>query len=94
MRIVTIFTGGTIGSKINWEGIISTNQEAPYQLLEQYRKVHGENILFDTRDRHHENVPGGLIHKVPQSARTYPHKSRNRLCTFLPDPDEKSDLRR
>lgn len=50
MRIVTIFTGGTIGSKINWEGIISTNQEAPYQLLEQYRKVHGENIFFDTRE--------------------------------------------
>lgn len=50
MRIVIIFTGGTIGSKNNGQGVISTNQEAPYQLLEQYRKVYGEEILFDTRE--------------------------------------------
>lgn len=50
MRIVTIFTGGTIGSKNNGKGIISTNKEAPYQLLEEYKKEHGEDIVFDTRE--------------------------------------------
>lgn len=50
MRIVTIFTGGTIGSKNNGEGVISTNKEAPYQLLEEYKRAHGEDIVFDTRE--------------------------------------------
>lgn len=48
MRIVTIFTGGTIGSKNNGEGVISTDREAPYQLLEQYKREHGDGVVFDT----------------------------------------------
>lgn len=50
MRILTIFTGGTIGSRNNGEGVISTNKDAPYQLLEEYKKENGNDIIFDTRE--------------------------------------------
>lgn len=50
MRILTIFTGGTIGSRNNGDGVITTNKDAPYQLLEEYKKEHGDDVIFDTRE--------------------------------------------
>lgn len=44
--IYNIFTGGTIGSRINNEGSISTNGDAPFQLTEMYLKNHsGVNFI-------------------------------------------------
>lgn len=50
MRICTIFTGGTIGSKVNDGGTISTDNEVNYTLIQQYRKNHGRDIIFDTTE--------------------------------------------
>lgn len=50
MRVVTIFTGGTIGSKKNREGVISTDKEPPYQLLAEYRMKYETDMVFDTRE--------------------------------------------
>lgn len=43
--IYNIFTGGTIGSRINNAGSISTNGDAPFQLTEMYLKNH-RNVNF------------------------------------------------
>lgn len=43
MIINNIFTGGTIGSHINSSGSISTDQNAPYKLLEMYRQFCGSD---------------------------------------------------
>lgn len=44
--ILVIFTGGTIGSKMA-DGYISSNEEAPFTLLQMYEKEkHGEVLFF------------------------------------------------
>ncbi len=79
MRIVTIFTGGTIGSKNNGEGVISTNQEAPYQLLEHYKRVHGQDILFDTREPYcilSENLMAKQVERLIQEVQAVIDKNQ------------------
>ncbi len=49
MKILVIFTGGTIGSQVNGN-IISTNSNMKYLLLERYRAIHNDNIEFDTAE--------------------------------------------
>lgn len=50
MRIGVIFTGGTIGSRIEQSGYINTQANAPYQLLEKYEKKYGTQIEFITKE--------------------------------------------
>lgn len=48
MKILTIFTGGTIGCRKNGEGVLSTKEQAPYQLLEMYKEKNGNAVEFST----------------------------------------------
>lgn len=48
MRIGTIFTGGTIGSRVGGDGYIATEKGAPFLLLETYNHKHDHEIEFIT----------------------------------------------
>lgn len=45
MIIRNIFTGGTIGSHLNENGVISASQNAPYKLIELYKEYCGSRPL-------------------------------------------------
>lgn len=47
MKILVIFTGGTIGSTVS-DGWISPNDETKYFLIEKYREITGGDMVFDT----------------------------------------------
>lgn len=47
MKILAIFTGGTIGSTVSGE-YISTDGNKPYLILEKYNKEHPNSIEWDT----------------------------------------------
>lgn len=46
MRVCTIFTGGTIGSRVSLEGVISPHSSMAYRLLECYTRQYGTDIDF------------------------------------------------
>lgn len=46
MKIHAIFTGGTIGSKVNDKGVISPAKSATFSLMERYQKEHGQSVRF------------------------------------------------
>lgn len=46
MKILVIFTGGTIGSRVH-DKHISPDSKAKYFLIEEYRQYHGDDIDFD-----------------------------------------------
>ena len=47
MKIAVIFTGGTIGSRIDETGYISPNGGNRYLLLNNYEEKHGKNVDFE-----------------------------------------------
>ena len=47
MKILFVFTGGTIGSTAQGD-FIGTDHKKPYLLLERYREVYGMDFAFDT----------------------------------------------
>lgn len=48
MKILSIFTGGTIGCRKSVDGILTAKEKAPYQLLEMYKEKHGNQVEFST----------------------------------------------
>ena len=48
MRILTIFTGGTIGSYANGEYISPIMDDKKYFLLEKYKEKYGDDVTFET----------------------------------------------
>lgn len=48
MKILVVFTGGTIGSAANDEGYFSPNSDRPFMLLEYYDKMFKKDVEFDT----------------------------------------------
>ncbi len=46
--ILTIFTGGTIGSAVKGDGSVATNPDTRYELLERYRELSGDTEEFET----------------------------------------------
>lgn len=48
MKILTIFTGGTIGSKLNADGAISPSADAPFHLLQLYKDAKKSSHEFIT----------------------------------------------
>lgn len=54
MRIGVVFTGGTIGSRLDDNGYIGTGQETSYLLLEQYKEkcslYNRDEIVFVKRN--------------------------------------------
>ena len=49
MKILVIFTGGTIGSTVK-DGWISTDRATKYALIENYKEKFGEDISFETAE--------------------------------------------
>lgn len=60
MKILTIFTGGTIGSHVDQSGYISTSASAPYILLEMYN-----NYISDTTHESLANTPIEFVSSEP-----------------------------
>lgn len=46
MKLLFVFTGGTIGSKVN-DNYIKTDESAPYELIEAYSRKHGLPHSYD-----------------------------------------------
>lgn len=63
MKILVVFTGGTIGSSEN-DGYISTDRKKQNQLIQQYRDMHDEKVEFQTVEAYFilsENLTGDSI---------------------------------
>ena len=66
MKLLFIFTGGTIGST-NENGVISPDAEKPYLLLEKYTERHPVDFIYDTlalMNELSENFTGDHIARI------------------------------
>ncbi|MCR5837384.1 MAG: asparaginase domain-containing protein [Lachnospiraceae bacterium] len=71
MKILVIFTGGTIGSSVNGN-YISPDKSAKYKLIESYKEKYGEDIDFVTKEPYtilSENLGGVYLTKLIESVR-------------------------
>lgn len=50
MEISVIFTGGTIGSRVNEQGVLTPREQSPYFLLEEYNRQYGNSVEFTTAE--------------------------------------------
>lgn len=68
MRILVIFTGGTIGSSVNSDnGYIAPDNSNNYLLLDMYKQQYGENVEFHTLEVYSllsENLNGEYLTKL------------------------------
>lgn len=70
MKIGVVFTGGTIGSKVDDSGYISPETETPYLLLEKYRetcRMKSEEVTFVTKKPYtilSENLSGKELEQL------------------------------
>lgn len=67
MKILVVFTGGTIGSCASEDGYYSTNKNRSYTLLNMYEKKYGNNIEFSTTSPYYclsEYLNGDNINKL------------------------------
>lgn len=72
MKISVILTGGTIGSVYN-EGFITPASTTEYLLINNYKKVYGENIEFSVRNPYtilSETLTGDILNKLIDTLRT------------------------
>lgn len=63
MKILVVFTGGTIGSTAH-DGYISTDPAKPYKLLELYKNQYTRDVEFDTAEPYtllSENLTGEYL---------------------------------
>lgn len=71
MKILVIFTGGTIGSTVSGE-YISTDNKKPYVILEQYNKMHKNTIEWVTESPYtilSENLTGDAMKLLLENVR-------------------------
>ena len=76
MKILVIFTGGTIGSTVK-DGWISTDRATKYALIEKYKEKFGEKVLFETIEPYfllplftlHSKIPIYLLFLFRQTIR-------------------------
>lgn len=67
MKICTIFTGGTIGSRVRKNGVISTERGAAYRLIENYTSLYGKNDEFLVEEPYtilSENLDAGHLKRL------------------------------
>ncbi len=65
IKILVIFTGGTIASSL-YDGVIDTNIEMPYKLIEKYKAV-DDSVFFETDEPYFilsENLSGEHLTKL------------------------------
>ncbi|MBO4998321.1 MAG: asparaginase [Lachnospira sp.] len=70
MKVYTIFTGGTIGSRIDEKKGITTKHSSPYNLLNLYEDKYHSGIEFVTEEPYYilsENLSSMHIKKLVQS---------------------------
>lgn len=70
LKILVMFTGGTIASTLS-AGIIDTDNNKPYELIEKY-KVIDDSITFETSEPYFilsENLSGEHITKLVKSVK-------------------------
>ena len=70
LKILVMFTGGTIASTLS-AGIIDTDNNKPYELIEKY-KVIDDSITFETSEPYFilsENLSGERITKLVKSVK-------------------------
>ena len=72
MKVLVIFTGGTIGSRVK-DGWISADNSTKYTLIQNYENKFGQDVCFDTREPYYllsENLSANnlnlLINSVGQ----------------------------
>ena len=73
MKLLFIFTGGTIGSTAH-RGTISTDTKKPYILLETYRAIHGLDMEYDVKEPYtalSENNTGTTLRLLMESVACY-----------------------
>lgn len=66
MKILFVFTGGTIGS-VAHDGIINTEGNRPRVLLAEYERIYGVDFAYDTVEPYaalSENNTGATLHKL------------------------------
>ncbi|MDE5995625.1 MAG: asparaginase [Eubacterium sp.] len=66
MKILVMFTGGTIGCSSN-EGVISPNEENTKLLLELYKKEYEKNVDFEIAEPYYklsENNTGKTLERL------------------------------
>ena len=71
MKILVIFTGGTIGSRLN-NMEISPDESAKYLLIEEYRKHYGNEVAFSFLEPYiilSENITAEKINLLIQTIR-------------------------
>ena len=73
MKILFLFTGGTIGSTVSGD-TIATDSKKPYLLLEAYRKAYGLTVEYDTAEPYtalSENNTGATLRRLCESVGEY-----------------------
>lgn len=73
MKILFLFTGGTIGSTAHGD-TITTDSKKPYLLLEAYRKMYGLAVDYDTAEPYtalSENNTGATLCRLCESVGSY-----------------------
>lgn len=74
MKLAVIITGGTIGSKCE-QGWIAPNREAPYLIIEKYRKqypIQAKDVSFEVRMPYQilsENLNGDYLNRLIQEVK-------------------------
>ena len=66
MKLLFVFTGGTIGST-QTDNVISADKEKPYKIIDAYRKKYGIDFKYDTAEPYtelSENATGWHIKKL------------------------------
>ena len=79
MKILFVFTGGTIGSTVHGD-FIGTDSVKPYVLLEAYRRRYGLDIEYDIAEPYtalSENNTGETIRLLCESVGGYLHNGYN-----------------
>lgn len=73
MKILFLFTGGTIGSTASGD-TITTDSKKPYLILEAYRKLYGLTVDYDTAEPYtalSENNTGATLRRLCESVGSY-----------------------
>lgn len=73
MKVLVVFTGGTIGSVVS-EGYISPSETTRYQLIEQYKNIKNTDIEFLCTEPYtllSENLTGEYLNKLGKCISKY-----------------------
>lgn len=82
MKLAVIFTGGTIGSRVQENGYIASSKDTNYYLLEQYKKQFGNDVSFEIHEPYRilsENLQAEHLSLLIREINEILRKNNNRL---------------